>query len=401
MTNLWRLNVLAILLIAGVSFNVNAAQPRGYVNSSGIMIAPLLEIGIKTDDNYLNQYRGGVSSNVFTEAPSVFFGMDDGVNKYETTLGFESGRFSADCNDNYLDSYFEFRGHREPNYSSRWDFTVDARHVTEPRGTGSTFGASKRFDEPITYDVQKAAVNYEYGALSTQARFAVNAQLYSRRYNNFRTFSAFQDYASFLFGSGFYYSISRKTETFIELSQDTIRYERVYTDGLFRDSYDTRASLGLQWEATALTTGRAKIGLQRKSFHNSHRENFSGVSWKVDVDWQPLSYSTVTLTSSSNAKDTTLSADYLKETLVGIVWQHDWREYFTSTVRWANLQEEYIGGSFDRTDETRIFDLNVKYPLLPWLGISPFIQIKETKSPSRYANISKNVVGVNFVLAML
>ena len=202
-------------------------------------------------------------------------------------------------------------------------------------------------------------------------------------------------------GSTAYYSVSPKSDAFFKLNQNTIRYSTVDTDGFFRDSHDTRALLGFQWEVSAVTAGRAEFGYQLKNFYNSSRDDFSGASWELELDWRPLSYSRLSLVSSRMAKDPNISsADYLNETVVDVSWEHGWAEYYISSVGLIFSDEEYIGRADKRTDSIQLLDFSLKRVLSRWVAVSAYVQLINKKSPITAVAFNKNVVGVNAVVSM-
>ena len=400
-TEFLRLSLVLSLILCGLSLSAVAAPSRGYVNDSGVLIEPTVNIGLGFDDNFLNQYKGTTSSSFFTLAPSLLLSLDSGVNQYEARMGLASGVFEASHLDRYLKSNLNLQGHFAPNSHTRWRLSGDFQQAVEQRGTGITIGRPRSVSSPVEYNELTGVANYEYGALSGHARLALAISYYNRRYTNFKALTEIRDHDSLFVGSTAYYSVSPKSDAFFKLNQNTIRYSTVDTDGFFRDSHDIRALLGFQWEVSAVTAGRAEFGYQLKNFYNSSRDDFSGASWELELDWRPLSYSRLSLVSSRMAKDPSISsADYLNETLVDVSWEHEWAEYYISSVGFIFSDKEYIGGTNERTDSIRVFDFSLKRVLSRWVAVSTYVQFINKKSPITAVVFNKNVVGVNAIVSM-
>ncbi|PCJ37573.1 MAG: hypothetical protein COA99_12590 [Moraxellaceae bacterium] len=370
------------------------AAGEGYIMDAGVKISPSLTSTVKYDDNIFHEGIDETSSSIVTAAPAVNLLLDDGINRYSADLGFESASHTTSKADNYSNRFLTLSGHLEPSSRSRWDLSANIIHAVEPRGTGITEGAGDAMDEPLEFDAQTAQVSYEYGALSTQGLLALEVNYYNKNYSNFSVITEVMDFDSVLFGGMFFYSTNSKTDAFIEINQNAIRYDINDPSGS-RDSDDVYALLGVKWEATALTTGEIKLGLQRKNFTKSDRKDFSGFSWGVNVDWQPLTYSTVSVNTSRNATDPSSYGDYINKSIVGISWLAQWNSRVSTTVGASYEEEEYIGATMGRTDDTRNYNAIIDFVALPWLGLSVFLELTDKDSDLEGIAFKKNVVGIS------
>ena len=149
---------------------------------------------------------------------------------------------------------------------------------------------------------------------------------------------------------------------------------------------------------TALTTGSIKVGTQNKKFIDSNREDFDGVSWQVDVEWTPLTYSKILINSSRNAKDPNVEGDYINETVVGVAWEHEWSEKLSSTVGFSSIEEEYSG--VVRLDETNLLNVGVIFSALRWIDVSVYLQSVNKESTRPEILFDKNIIGVDFIFSM-
>ncbi|MBL4910586.1 MAG: outer membrane beta-barrel protein [Alteromonadaceae bacterium] len=390
---------LLAIVIAGTMINsAFAVEPAGVNLDNGVVITPLLDTGFKHNDNIFSLPSNEQGSSIFTVAPSVNFLLDDGVNQFNVDLGIVSGTFLQSSNDNYLDGTFGAAAHIEPSSKQRFDIAANANWLTEARGTGITEGLGDQVNAPLLYAEQSVDFGYEYGSLNTPARISFEVKYYNKNYSNFKPITLFRDYDSLKFGSTFYYNTQAATDLFIEVSRDAIKYDNVETGVSSRDSDDYRALAGIKWEATALTTGSIKLGYQQKDFIAANRGNFNGLSWQADIQWQPLSYTTIAFNTSRAARDPSVEGNYINETVNSLSWQHDWSEKLNTVVSGSYINEDYSGVT--RKDDTKLFSLSLNYALLRWVDVSLYADI--TRKDSTRANIlfDTNIVGVNFTFSM-
>jgi len=390
---------LLATIIAGTIFNAGyALEPAGINMDNGVTITPILNVGTKHDDNIFSQASEEKSSAIMTVTPSVNFLLDDGINQYNFDIGITSGTYFSSSDDNFIDGYLGFNSHIEPSSQNRFDFEIAANWVTEPRGTGITEGLGDDVTEPLTYTDQTIAATYEYGALSTAARIAFDVKYFSKGYTNFEATTQFRDYDSIKLGSTFLYNTGAATDVFIEVNRDAIEYDHVETDSVSRSSDDYRALAGIKWEATALTTGSIKLGYQKKDFEADERDNFSGLSWEAGVQWQPLSYSTISFDTSRAARDPNTEGNYINETLYSVNWSHSWNEKLNSTLGASFTDEDYSGVT--RTDDTKTYSASINYSFARWMDISVFADVTSKDSTRDGIMFDKNIVGMNFTVAM-
>ena len=390
---------LLATFIAGSIFNcAHAIEPAGINTESGILITPLLQTGLKYDDNIFSQSQDEKGSTILTIDPTVNFLLDDGINSYSVDVGLNSGTFFSSSDDNYLDGFLGFDIHLEPSSMSRFDLSASANWTTEARGTGITEGLGEAVTEPLTYRDQVVTGTYEFGALSTNAKMAFDAKYYNKEYTNFENNTKYRNYDSFLFGTTFSYNTGAATDVFVEVNKDAIRYDHIEPQQSTRSSDDYRALVGIKWEATALTTGSVKLGYQNKDFEARNRENFSGLSWDAGVTWQPLTYTSFNFSTKRAAKDPNVEGSYINESVHSVAWNHEWATRLNTSVSASYVKEDYSGVS--RKDDTTTLSAQANYVLQRWVDVSVYVDITDKDSTRDNIYFDKNLVGVNFTFSM-
>jgi hypothetical protein len=391
-----KMNLLLGVTAIAFSGSVIAVEPEPYITDSGIVIIPILNAGYKYDNNIFSEASNASGSGIFTIAPAVKFLLDDGINNYQLDVGAESGTFLDSSDDNYVSGSLGFTAHIEPSSQSRFDLALEANNESEPRGTGLTEGLGDSIDEPLLYNDQLAELTYEYGSLASSGRIAVMGRYYNKNYTNFTDITQFRSYNQSTLGSTFFYTSNASTDAFFEIKVGVIKYDAINL--VSRDSDVYTALVGIKWEATALTSGSFKIGQEQKKFSDSSRENFKGISWEGNVNWKPLTYTTVTLETSRSAKEPDLQGDYIGESSYGVNWEHEWNEKITSTLNFSYIREDYTG--FERLDKSNNLYVDVNYEFKRWVDVLLYIAYTDQNSTSDNIVYDKTVVGLDFVFSL-
>ena len=387
---------LIISLVAAYSVAAVAENPTGYMTDSGVVITPILNVGFKYDDNIFSQESDTKGSRIFTLAPAVSFLLDDGINNYQLDVRLESGTFIDSHDDNYVSGNLDFKSHLEASSRSRFDILLSASKDVEARGTGITEGQGDVFNEPLEYNDQAVKLTYELGDLSSNGRIALTGKYYNKNFTNFTDITQFRSYDQPTIGTTFFYTTNANTEAFIEINGSSIGYDA--TEAISRDSDVYNALVGVQWEATALTSGSFKIGQEQKKVSADGREDFKGVSWEGNIDWQPLIYSTLTLETSRSAKDPDIQGDYISESVYGLNWKHEWSDFFTSNLNVSYTNEDYSG--FERVDKTNDLYAELIYKFTRWSDVSFFVELTEKDSTNDSIVYDKNIIGLDFTLLL-
>lgn len=374
---------LAVLLACSATTPVLAQtfSPGTIGTESGIDFTPTLQAKLAHDNNIASASDNEQSSWILEINPALLMSMVQGANQYSLNLSAAKGNYFSSSLDNYLDFFADANANIDLNQSNR--FSLSSQYVSghESRGTGVSEGLGNNQDEPVEFDTFKLNGYYEYGALSTPARIRLLAGFFDKEYTNFETQTRFRNFDTLSFGGMFFYDTQATTRLVAEITQENIRYDLVDPSGS-RDSDTRKYRVGIDWEATALTSGTFRIGYQDKNFKTNERKDFGGLTWDASVSYQPLSYSTFQFSTGSEAKDPNVEGDYIKETRYGLSWLHNWSELLTSNVSYNYTHEKYTGVA--RTDKLNSYSVALNYSLMPnvLLSVGAAITDKSSSVPT-------------------
>lgn len=385
--------VAILVALALSSAKTMAVEPQSIPTSSGFDITPLLTTGLKYDDNIASTSANETDSWILTVTPSVKAVLDTGVSKTEFTAAVANGNYFSSSNDNFTDTLIGGLFDTQLSEQSKLNFKTDLVWGHEDRGTGVSEGIGGNQDEPTRFNNQTASGYYEYGAKAAPARVRLGAKYFNKEYMNQREVTQFRDYDSLLGGVNFYYDTQSGTSAVLETSVEDISYDFVDPTAP-RDSKDTNVKVGAEWQISALTSGEAKIGYQKKNFDDNARDDFSGVAWTVNANWSPLTYSTFNVGTGRKAKDPLQGGDYIKETTYTLGWQHSWIESVQTTLSYNKMKEDYVG--VVRTDENDSYTASVKYAFRRFVDISLYTTVTDKTSTVPGIQFDRNITGINF-----
>lgn len=362
--------------------------PASIKTESGIDITPLVQIKLSHDNNIASTNLEEVSSWIFELTPSVLFSYMANANRYQLTLAANQGRHFSSSKDNYTDLYADFQSELELNQVHR--FSIVSTYVAghQKRGTGVAEGLGHRLDGPLEYESVLLKTYYEYGALSTRARLRFNAGYSDKRFNNYTELTQTRNFDAISYGSIFFYDSHASTSLVMEIAQEHLRFDVLDPSGN-RDSNSIKYRVGVDWEASALTRGVLRVGLQNKTFLTSDRQAFRGLTWDFTLSYQPLTYSTFRFTTGREAKEPNIVGDYVKETNFGLNWKHEWSKRFGSNVDYRYSRELFSG--INRKDNENALSLEGGYTVLPNIFLAAGIVITDKDSTMPTMRFDKTV----------
>ncbi|WP_084332447.1 outer membrane beta-barrel protein [Marinobacterium jannaschii] len=277
----------------------------------------------------------------------------------------ENGSFTDGHDDDYTDHELQGQAIIELNGRNRFDLQAGYIKEHEDRGTGVDDQSGGGVSTPIEYSEFNLQGLYTYGASGAKGNLELNAAYYDREYDNFRTLTEARDRETIRLGATFLYRLAPKSQALFELRHEDIDYQSATST---QDSTEQKYLVGLRWDATAKTSGSAKIGAARKDFDSPATEDFSGASWEVSVRWAPQTYSSFDLTTTQETEESSGTGDYIDTESLTLAWNHEWSGRVSSVASISRIEEDYVGAT--REDETNSLSLALSYEMRRWLDIN-------------------------------
>ncbi|WP_158538034.1 outer membrane beta-barrel protein [Corallincola holothuriorum] len=340
-------------------------DPAPYKMESGLTLTPVLETSVGYDDNVANSNVDEIDSMYTEIAPHAVLAGGSDISNASLKYGFDKAWYFDSSDDDYFDHTVLAKLHHEFTAKYRVDVTGGYQRAHDARGTGISEGNEGLFDDVTEYDYYRAGATLGMGAYSSDLRFDLRSRYEKKEYSNFRDVTKYRDYDSIEVGATTYWSVMPKTDLTFDVSYEDIEYDTLDLSAISRDSEVLTALMGLKWDITGKTDGRARIGWQNKDFEDGDRENFDDVSWDVELSWQPKAHTVFTFVTGRDSKDPDTFGDYIKQTNVEGIWQHKWLERLSSELSVRYVDESYTG--VDRDDEYWEAAIGAVYDFRRWL----------------------------------
>jgi hypothetical protein len=242
-----------------------------------------------------------------------------------------------------------------------------------------SFGYQNRVEEPGSNNAQ-TQLNTDFNQLT---RKTANAKLYygtpassgqlvlalahnQRRYTNNQ--QSYRDVDRNQLTGTFFYRIAPKTRLLFEAS--TARLDYLPGTGVAAPTSDENLYLaGVEWDATAITSGSFKVGYQQKDYADSRFNDIDGLSYFLDMLWQPNTYTRITI----GAKRTTQES--AEQDIGGFI-----STGYSLALEHALSARTHLNGRYtqnesdlsfaqDRTDKHKGVTVGITHSLRTWLDI--------------------------------
>ncbi len=362
---------LISLAVLGVSVSTAQAGESdnqfNFPGPWGTTLTPSIVVTETHDDNIWLQDDDSpieTKSSLKTEiAPSLMWSARRGTDEIGIKGTLEVGQYHSSHDDDYVNKLINVFAHKEFNSKNKLDLSASYDYMYEQRGTGqSEIGSGGLLtvqNSPNKYVDWTAAARYTYGGDTSIGQLEFDVDHFDKEYQNHRDTTQFYDYDADRVGATFYYRVMPKTRLLFELSHRDIDYDKTATGDVKLDGDERKYEIGVTWDATAKTTGRAQVGRTDKDFDASSRKDSDFTSWEVGVLFSPRTYSTIDLSTSRKPSETNGSGNFIERTNYGVTWDHAWNERLSSFVVGDFNNEDYQGSN--RDDDISSYGLGVRY----------------------------------------
>jgi hypothetical protein len=351
-----------LTLIANSASAVSDDAP--VIRLGGVSAYPGIGLTERHDSNITQATDSGgsprISSSVAVLSPALVVETEQAANKYSFTYSADIGRYSSSSADNYADHHY--LGLAEFGLSSSAILKLQPEYLIGHDDRGSTF-ETNLVPEPNKWHSTLLLGTFDYGAEEARGHLVVDMGYTAIKYqNNASVTDAYSRKLTSAAGT-LYVRVLPKTSLLVNAKHTGISYDDPVST-LSGNEQMLRA--GVKWEATAQTSGEIKVGKLQKNFDSSSATQYSGGSWEADMNWSPVPYVNVDLSTSKEATETTLlgsSAIMLSNT--GANLSYELNDRITLRANGYQLKQDFVGAS--RSDSTNTFGLKAEYKIRKWL----------------------------------
>jgi hypothetical protein len=352
---------------------------------AGLQIIPTIGLSIGYDDNITLSNHDEQDSFFYVISPAIRVELPSDRSILSLTAAMEITRYKDSKTDNRESWYV--RGQWAWDPSTRQDFNLFAQYSegSDKRGTGRRQGDDGLI--PLAPDDWKRldyGGMWRYGAIGARGKLDLKLGASTLEYTNFRDSTQLLDRDWWYFGASFYWRVAPRTSAVVDYLYTDISYD--LSDN---DSEETSWMLGLDWDASARTSGSIRYGNQKKKSRNSEFEDYSGPTWAASINWRPRTYSLFTLTGTRQTQEPDGNAHYVVRQDISLAWSHDWATRFGTVVDVGYGEDDYRPNV--RTDDLFYWGVGARYTFNPHLRFGASIHGYDRDSEIEEFNYKKHV----------
>jgi hypothetical protein len=394
----WKLSPLAVALI---SVNSYAVEPTGIALGSGVTFLPVVDLTVENNSNIYSTPEDEIDDTITRLTPSFTFQSDFGKTKANATYRAEQGFYGEDKNDDYLDHNLSADVSYEINARQEVSGNASYNDAHDPRGAGTVEGAGSAAVVPDEYEEITGGVNYVYGTDSSTGNIEVYADSYQKRYsNNEAAGTSDRDHNKLNFGAILSLTASPDAEFILEAKQTNITYSENTAKAEAREGYEQRMFAGMRWDITGATTGEIKVGRSVRFFDDSSISSNMRIAWEANLTWEPLTYSSVVLSSSQSSNETNDAGSYIANTYSSVSWDHEFSSYYSAGLKASISSDAYVDDAAGREDDLVSYGINGTYSPINWMDVTLDVSQSEKTSNINTYEFDQQIIVLGLTLAL-
>lgn len=367
----------AVLCVASLVPVAALAVEPNPIDLGNLQITPTMGITATDDDNIFRSGGNKLESVIYNYRPRILSVLESGANSFGLDLSADKGEYVETDEDDYTDWSARFDGHVELNSSNIVDFNASFNDAHEPRGTGFSQGSNIP-TIPDEFEETRLGASYQIGNNDSLGRLLFSVGSYEKEYTNNFALTQYREREEDNWGATFFWNLSPRTALLLEYRNKEIDYGTTLAGTASLDGEDEYLYAGIEWEASAATTGSLRIGRGEKQFVDPSRGTVDVPSVEADVTWTPVDYTSLTIYGSRVLDETQGFGDSVDRTTTGVTWQHDWTARFSSNLNVSLSSEDHLGSP--RSDDYDNYSLGFIYSVARWLDIGADIGLEDRES---------------------
>ncbi len=398
-TNLF---IAVVVFLYASSFSVVYADSSGEgLYALGGKFYPVLSVDTLYNDNVLLQDKNEKDSIVIITAPRLKYDFEGNITQFSMDMGVENGYYTHSHNDNYLDADTKINFSVYPTERLSFVGAAGYKTIHEVRGSGSQSGRfATEFSNPDRYRLWQATAGLKYGIEEVgMPRLETSYYHDERRYTNNRRRTRIQDRNIDAINTILFYQIMPSTSLLIQGNVMRLAYKKGFIGGIGDlDSNQYTVLGGLTWQATYQSEGFFKVGWNQKFFDESVRGDSSNFSWEIGVNWEPLTYSTISFVTSQKIEEADGLGNDANVRNVTLSWEHGWYKRLRTTTSFLYNNADYSGNN--REDNDISAGLSVDYDFRRWLTVGADYAYSIRSSTGDDLDFERNIFGLHVVFSL-
>ena len=376
-----------------------APEPQS-IDLGGGKLIPQLSVSTKHDDNIFSQATGEESDTITNLKPSVQWLQERDSTSLAITYTGDYGLYWDSNDDDYEDHTLSFDASFAASEYVRAEVGASYGWLHDNRGEGSSEGTNALSrGEPDEYEISSISADIDFGRESAMFGFRLMASQDDIQYQNNRNETVFRDRDESSIAGRLYGKLSGgKTKLFVQVSEKDITYDEDPLLGGKLDNDESGYSVGVEWEATAKTSGSIRIGEVDKEFDSAARGGDSLNIWEASVTWSPRTYSHLILSSAKTPRESNGTGSYIEARDTSVTWLHSWSDLVSTTATIADGTDSYYGDA--REDDRTTYSISASYDWKRWITVGASYSFQDRDSNDSTFDYDKSVFSVNVDMSL-
>ena len=370
------LNTQTFLLLTSLPAPLLYGAEGAVLDSGAQVDASILFLG-GSDDNVALTNDNELSSSFFESKGQFSLLMNPGSFEHLLDISFNDRRYQDSKADNFTDWNASYLGHFEPTSRHRSDFNVSISKRHQQRGVGYTRYLEIPLSAPLEYSISEVELSHEYGSLTASGRVGVAVRYDVFSFDNFSEFTDRLNYSSPQVKSWFNYDVGAVTSLSFDISYQNTDYVIADPDGS-RDAVIMRALVGTIWSGLAKTTGKVKLGYEKRNFDDDARTDYGGLAVDIGITWKPRTYSALVMELTRRTSESGFS-DLILDTTFNLSWEHSWSDVSATSMIYQFLNRDEQG-NFKRTEKRNYVGAAYSKQIAKWLTLNAEYNITLNRS---------------------
>lgn len=371
-------------------------QDAASLELGGVDFTPTLDVGLEYDSNVIQDDENIVESWSRVIAPQLNFNTIYGASDISVAYRVVDQTYFSSSGDDYTDHFLRASVDFEINVRNR--FALNARYLDghDARGASFSIGQGDNLVGVDRFEESQFDLSYSYGSFNADGRLEFDLMFLDKNYeiesDEYRVRNREETRA----GVGFLYRLGPLTDLAVDYERTLVNYDFSINPLNPLDSIENSILLGLEWDATAKTSGFAKVGYQEKNFDSEDRDDFEGIDWSLGVTWEPFEYSQINIVTRADTNETNGEGNFIRTNYHSIEWNHTWLDRLRTSVSYRLANNRYEGQVVDGTairsdDESRV-RFSTYYQSKRWLSFELSYTLDERDSNRNIIDFDRNRV---------
>jgi len=355
---------------------------------SGILLNA--DLSTAYTDNVLNNIEEKSDSSITFSPDAKYLAL---IGKHKFLLSYD-GEYSVYKNDsklNYNNHALALGAKFDHSHKFSTEFKLGYdKKFEDPGSTNSSTLALTEFNK---FNVTSALAKVSYGQRTSIGQIVVGLKRNEREFTN--NSQSFRDVIQNQLTATFFYRIAPKTRLLFQASTAEYKYDdqSFGINQVFNQSSDQNLYLaGIEWEATAKSTGVFKIGYQDKDYQDTRFNDISGLSYALDMIWKPNTYTQINLgTTRQTTESAQIDQSGFLSTSYSIGLSHNIMSRTALNAKYIFDNDDIVTSS-KRSDKRNTAIIGISHSLRTWLNINLDYKYQDKSSNIDEFNYESNTI---------